>query len=111
MVNRNFNDRTISDNSQIDIGSEERIDVFGRKPEEVKQEQSPSEAEREGHMNFLGESGCSQSIIAPPPKTLTQPVLKKRAEREINLNDLLSDDGDDLNSVIASLTNYKRKNK
>ena len=69
--------------------------------EEVKQEESIEQAQREGNMNFLGDCGGSQCTLQRPVVPFSQSLLCKRVT--------LEERDDDLNSVVASLTSYKRQ--
>ena len=71
-------------------------------PEEVKQEETYSEAVKAGHMqpNFAGEMGGSQSVIIED-LTLSQPSLGKRSRFEFDI-------GEDIYSKVESITKYQR---
>ena len=40
MINRDFDDRNLNNNSEVDVVDEEKIDIFEEKREEVKQEET-----------------------------------------------------------------------
>lgn len=44
MINRDFDSRNPNDNSEVDVVDEEKIDIFEKKREEVKQEETIEEA-------------------------------------------------------------------
>ena len=80
MINRDVEDeKTVSEEAEK---SEDRIDLFSSEEknkllEEVKQEESSEQAQREGNMNFIGgECGGSQCTLQMP---FSQSMLIKRA--------------------------------
>ena len=52
MINRDFDSRNPNDNSEVDVVDEEKIDIFEKKHEEVKQEETIEEAQKAGHMQL-----------------------------------------------------------
>ena len=71
-------------------------------PEEVKQEETYSEAVKAGHMqpNFAGEMGGSQSVLIED-NPLSQPTLGKRDRLDF-------EEGEDILSKVESVTKYQR---
>ena len=60
--------------------SEDDLQEKNKLPEEVKQEESNEQAQREGNMNFIGgECGGSQCTVQIPVMPFSQSMLTKRA--------------------------------
>ena len=77
MLNKDYDEQQAQEN-EIGLGEllEEINSTSKKDEEEIKQEETLAEAQRDGHMDFLGDCGGSQCTIQQPRITLSQPVLR-----------------------------------